>query len=87
MPGRAFVSLCLCGGFFFVTCVLLPSSDKTTAMKVSPCLLLAVLCAAVATSAQSSLDPEMLAKIRTEGMEHSQVAAVFDYLTINIARG
>ena len=38
----------------------------------------------VVAGAQSSSDRDTLAKIRAEGMEHSQVAPVFDYLTISI---
>jgi carboxypeptidase Q len=45
---------------------------------------LAVLCATVFAAAQSSSDRDVLAKIRAEGLERSQAAAVFDYLTINI---
>src|SRR5438067_4239133 len=37
-----------------------------------------------AVAAQTTSDRDVLAKIRTEGLEHSQVAAVFDYLTVNI---
>jgi carboxypeptidase Q len=47
-------------------------------------LSLAILCTSVLVGAQSSSEREILAKIRTEGLEKSQAAAVFDYLTINI---
>ena len=40
--------------------------------------------AAVTLNAQSSADRDTLAKIRTEGIERSQVRPVFDYLTIDI---
>jgi hypothetical protein len=35
-------------------------------------------------AAQAPSNRDVLAKIRTEGLEHSQVAPVFEYLTINI---
>ena len=38
----------------------------------------------VTLNAQSTADRDTLAKIRTEGLEHSQVRPVFDYLTIDI---
>src|SRR5262245_37526950 len=41
------------------------------------------LCAGVVLGAQSGSDPT-LARIRTEGLEHSQVAPVFEYLTVDI---
>src|SRR5471030_3168943 len=44
---------------------------------------LAVLSATVIVGAQPQTDPT-LAKIRTEGLEHSQVSPVFDMLTVNI---
>src|SRR5258705_11460967 len=53
-------------------------------MKLGPLLPVAVLCVGVIVSAQPSPCRAMLAKIRTEGLEHSQVAPVFDYLTVNI---
>ncbi len=53
-------------------------------MKPTRFLPLAVLCVGVVTSAQSSSDRETLAKIRTEGLEHSQVRPMFDHLTIDI---
>jgi hypothetical protein len=39
---------------------------------------------AVAGAQSPSIDRDALAKIRAEGLEHSQAAPVFDYLTINI---
>ncbi len=45
--------------------------------------ILALICSTV-LAAQAPSDREMLAKIRTEGMDHSQVAPVFDHLTIDI---
>jgi hypothetical protein len=53
-------------------------------MKLTRCLPLAVVCAGVLATAQSSSDRDALAKIRAEGLERSQAAALFDYLTINI---
>jgi carboxypeptidase Q len=38
----------------------------------------------VAVAAQPPSDRDVVAKIRAEGMQHSQAAAIFDYLTINI---
>ncbi|HWF84332.1 MAG TPA: hypothetical protein VG222_05785, partial [Vicinamibacterales bacterium] len=35
-------------------------------------------------SAQPAADPQMLAKIRTEGLRHSHVAPVFETLTVDI---
>src|SRR5262249_58867535 len=52
-----------------------------TKLRLVPC---AILCATVFTAAQSSSDRDALAKIRAEGLERSQAAATFDYLTINI---
>jgi len=43
-----------------------------------------VVLASVAASAQSSSDRDIVAKIRAEGLEHSQAADVFNYLTIDI---
>ncbi len=45
-------------------------------------ILMGVLGAAAGAQAPSERD--ILAKIRTEGIDHSQVAPVFEYLTINI---
>jgi hypothetical protein len=45
--------------------------------------ILALLCSTV-VAAQAPSDREVLAKIRSEGMDHSQVAPVFDHLTIDI---
>src|SRR5476651_445993 len=45
---------------------------------------LALLCATVVAGAQSQAGDPTLAKIRTEGLEHSQVSPVFDMLTVNI---
>ena len=38
----------------------------------------------LAAGAQSQTGDPMLGRIRAEGLEHSQVAAVFDMLTVNI---
>src|SRR5580704_1576631 len=46
--------------------------------------LLVVLTAAAVVSAQSGADRELLAKIRTEGLQHSDVASVFETLTTDI---
>jgi hypothetical protein len=40
--------------------------------------------AAASLSAQSATNGDVLARIRSEGMDHSQAAAVFEYLTIDI---
>src|SRR3981081_3615211 len=53
-------------------------------MKRIRCLTLVLSCAAGIASAQPSSDRDTLAKIRVEGLEHSQVSQVFDYLTVNI---
>jgi hypothetical protein len=45
--------------------------------------ILTLLCSALLT-AQAPADREGLAKIRTEGLEHSRVAPVFEYLTIEL---
>jgi hypothetical protein len=45
--------------------------------------ILTLLCSALLT-AQAPADREVLAKIRTEGLEHSRVAPVFEYLTIEL---
>jgi hypothetical protein len=45
--------------------------------------ILTLLFSAV-VAAQAPSDRDALARIRAEGMEHSQVAPVFDYLTVNI---
>ena len=45
---------------------------------------LAVLCAGVAVAGQPQGDRDAIARIRAEGLEHSQATPVFDYLTINI---
>ena len=45
--------------------------------------ILALLCA-TAAAAQAPPDREVLARIRTEGLDHSQVVPVFDHLTIDI---
>ena len=50
-----------------------------TRTTVAACLLFAAVAAA-----QTQAGDPMLTRIRTEGLEHSQAAAVFDYLTINI---
>src|SRR5437763_1068077 len=46
-------------------------------------LFMAVSSAAVAP-AQSTVDRDMLSKIRTEAVDHSQAAAVFDMFTVTI---
>jgi carboxypeptidase Q len=53
-------------------------------MKMLPCLPFALVCAGIVAGAQSSPDRDTLAKIRAEGTEHSQVAPVFDMLTVTI---
>src|SRR5258708_3028826 len=53
-------------------------------MKLGPSLPVAVLCVGVIVSAQPGAGDPTLARIRAEGLEPSQVAAVFDYLTVNI---
>src|SRR4051795_9345468 len=53
-------------------------------MKLTRTLPLALVCAGRVGSAQTASDRDTLAKIRSEGMDHSQAGAVFDYLTINI---
>ncbi len=53
-------------------------------MKLTTCLPLALVCAGIVAAAQSSPDRDTLAKIRAEGTEHSQVAPVFDMLTVTI---
>jgi carboxypeptidase Q len=45
---------------------------------------LAVIVLSVVAAAQSTPERDVLARIRTEGLEHSQAAQVFDYLTIDI---
>ena len=49
--------------------------------RVTYALLLLV---SVTAGAQTPTGDPMLARIRTEGLEHSQVAPVFDMLTVNI---
>jgi len=44
--------------------------------------ILTLLCSALLTA--QAPDREVLAKIRTEGLEHSRVAPVFEYLTIEL---
>ena len=44
----------------------------------------AVLSLSAIVSAQSQNGDPTLARIRTEGLEHSQVAPVFEYLTVDI---
>jgi carboxypeptidase Q len=51
-------------------------------MKTSASVI--VLCATVVLAGQSQTDRDVIAKIRAEGLEHSQVAPVFDMLTVNI---
>src|SRR5258706_9064275 len=53
-------------------------------MKRIRCLTLVLISAGAIVSAQPSSDRDMLAKIRAEGLEHSQVAPVFDMLTVTI---
>src|SRR6185503_17205191 len=43
-----------------------------------------VLCGATIIAAQAQSDRDVLARIRTEGLERSQVVPVFDMLTVNI---
>jgi hypothetical protein len=50
-----------------------------TRITIAACLLFAAVAAA-----QTQVGDPTLTRIRTEGLEHSQAAAVFDYLTINI---
>ena len=57
---------------------------KDSAMKLTRIFALVLLCGSVVTIAQPQTGDPMLAKIRTEGLEHSQVAPVFDMLTVNI---
>jgi len=47
-----------------------------------PILLIALF--SVVVSAQSGADVQTLAKIREEGLKHSQVAPVFEALTVDI---
>ena len=44
----------------------------------------ALLLSTALAAAQTQVGDPTLARIKTEGLEHSQAAAVFDYLTINI---
>src|SRR5438874_7700308 len=53
-------------------------------MKSTQIISLVCLCGGGVALAQSAADRDTLAKIRTEGLEHSQVRPVFDYLTIDI---
>jgi hypothetical protein len=53
-------------------------------MKLNRSLPAVILCAGIVASAQPSSDRDTLVRIRAEGMEHSQAAPVFDYLTVNI---
>ena len=46
--------------------------------------LIGALLLSTALFAQPASERDTLARIRTEGLEHSQVGAVFDMLTINI---
>jgi len=43
-----------------------------------------VLCGTLIIAAQAQSDQDVLARIRAEGLEHSQVTPVFDMLTVNI---
>jgi hypothetical protein len=45
---------------------------------------IAILCATAVAGAQSQTGDPTLGRIRTEGLDHSQVAPVFDMLTVNI---
>ena len=45
---------------------------------------LAILCGTAIVGGQPQTDRDVLAKIRTEGLEHSQVERVFDMLTVDI---
>jgi len=53
-------------------------------MKLTVIIPFACACAGAVALAQSTADRDTLAKIRTEGIERSQVRPVFDYLTIDI---
>src|SRR5438105_12954984 len=53
-------------------------------MKSTQIISLVCLCSGGVALAQSAADRDTLTKIRTEGLEHSQVRPVFDYLTIDI---
>src|SRR4051812_34859478 len=46
--------------------------------------LLSTLLLSTALMAQPASERDVLSRIRTEGMEHSQVVPVFDMLTVNI---
>jgi carboxypeptidase Q len=52
-------------------------------MKLARVVFVIVLAGGIA-AAQSTSDRDTLAKIRSEGLEHSQAAVVFDYLTVDI---
>jgi carboxypeptidase Q len=47
-------------------------------------IALAIVASLTITTISAQSGDPTLAKIRTEGLEHSQVQAIFDYLTINI---
>src|SRR5258708_34479155 len=53
-------------------------------MKIRFAVLFALLCASAVVQGQSQSDRDVIARIRAEGLEHSQVTRVFDYLPINI---
>jgi carboxypeptidase Q len=53
-------------------------------MSIRSIASIAILCATSVLTGQSQTDRDVIAKIRTEGLEHSQVAPVFDMLTVTI---
>jgi hypothetical protein len=53
-------------------------------MRLNRSVPVAILCAGIVAGAQPSSDRNTLARIRAEGVERSQAAPVFDYLTVNI---
>ena len=63
-----------------------PINHQITRSSNHPILIavLAVACAAAALAAQAPPDGDTFAKIRTEGLEHSQVDPVFRMLTVDI---
>src|SRR5436190_1185252 len=53
-------------------------------MKLTRTLPVVLVCIVASAGAQSPSQRDVLARIRSEGLERSQAAAVFDYLTITI---
>src|SRR3954462_8826414 len=47
-------------------------------------IALAIVASVTITAVSAQSNDSTLARIRSEGLEHSQAAATFDYLTINI---